>query len=266
MKQKKKKRKRKIFLPLFLIFFIIIGFYSHQSYETAMHEQLPDSLIEFEQKYPEATDFVENYHKYKNKSFDLDVSHEVRKDNIPLFIQWDKRWGYKTYGSNFLGVNGCGPTSLSMVICGLTGKATWNPYKVAQFSQKQGYYISGQGTSWDLMTAGAKKLGLTSTEGTINNDYIRQNLTSSTPMICSMLPGDFTYSGHFIVLTGIDSEGRVVVNDPNSPKNSEKHWDMDRLFCHKSGISGNLRWKKLHNSLFYACLARCLLCQAPIVF
>ena len=126
MKQKKKKRKRKIFLPLFLIFFIIIGFYSHQSYETAMHEQLPDSLIEFEQKYPEATDFVENYHKYKNKSFDLDVSHEVRKDNIPLFIQWDKRWGYKTYGSNFLGVNGCGPTSLSMVICGLTGKATWN--------------------------------------------------------------------------------------------------------------------------------------------
>lgn len=63
MKQKKKKRKRKIFLPLFLIFFIIIGFYSHQSYETAMHEQLPDSLIEFEQKYPEATDFVENYHK-----------------------------------------------------------------------------------------------------------------------------------------------------------------------------------------------------------
>ena len=61
MKQKKKKRKRKIFLPLFLIFFIIIGFYSHQSYETAMHEQLADSLIEFEQKYPEATDFVENY-------------------------------------------------------------------------------------------------------------------------------------------------------------------------------------------------------------
>ena len=245
MKQKKKKRKRKIFLPLFLIFFIIIGFYSHQSYETAMHEQLPDSLIEFEQKYPEATDFVENYHKYKNKSFDLDVSHEVRKDNIPLFIQWDKRWGYKTYGSNFLGVNGCGPTSLSTpsqlpaaintvyrpkaMMSSQTRTAKSSPAKKHKFSQKQGYYISGQGTSWDLMTAGAKKLGLTSTEGTINNDYIRQNLTSSTPMICSMLPGDFTYSGHFIVLTGIDSEGRVVVNDPNSPKNSEKHWDMDRL-------------------------------------
>ena len=243
MKQKKKKRKRKIFLPLFLIFFIIIGFYSHQSYETAMHKQLPDSLIEFEQKYPEATDFVENYHKYKNKSFDLDVSHEVRKDNIPLFIQWDKRWGYKTYGSNFLGVNGCGPTSLSMVICGLTGKATWNPYKVAQFSQKQGYYISGQGTSWDLMTAGAKKLGLTSTEVTINNDYIRQNLTSS-----ASIPKDALSS--------------MIPTAPKTAKNTGIWID----FCHKSGISGNLRWKKLHNSLFYACLARCLLCQAPIVF
>ena len=227
--RRKKKRKGTVVLLLTVVFLIVGSFYSHHTYEATMHQQLPDSLIEFEQKYPEATDFVENYHKYKDKSFDLDVSREVKKGKIPLFIQWDKRWGYKTYGSNFLGVNGCGPTSLSMVVCGLTGKTKWNPYKLARFSQKQGYYVNGQGTSWDLMTAGAKKLGLTSTEGTVSSSYIRQNLTASTPMICSMLPGDFTYSGHFIVLTGIDSKGRVLVNDPNSPKNSEKHWSMDRL-------------------------------------
>lgn len=81
MKQKKKKRKRKIFLPLFLIFFIIIGFYSHQSYETAMHEQLPDSLIEFEQKYPEAS----VYKGYKRDKIEMRGDRAEISD-FPLYL------------------------------------------------------------------------------------------------------------------------------------------------------------------------------------
>ncbi|MCC8066097.1 MAG: hypothetical protein LIO94_03200, partial [Clostridiales bacterium] len=42
-------------------------------------------------------------------------------------------------------------------------------------------------------------------------------------------PGDFTYTGHFIVLTGIDGDGNVTVNDPNSPSNSSKTWSLDIL-------------------------------------
>ncbi|MBQ1871316.1 MAG: C39 family peptidase, partial [Lachnospiraceae bacterium] len=45
----------------------------------------------------------------------------------------------------------------------------------------------------------------------------------------SMKPGDFTYTGHFIVLTGIDEDGKIMVNDPNSRNNSDKHWDVDTL-------------------------------------
>ncbi|MBD5545231.1 MAG: hypothetical protein HDR01_13620 [Lachnospiraceae bacterium] len=54
----------------------------------------------------------------------------------------------------------------------------------------------------------------------VSETYIRNNLTVSTPMICSMYPGYFTYSGHFIILTGIDSNGNIIVNDPNSPNSS----------------------------------------------
>lgn len=43
-----------------------------------------------------------------------------------------------------------------------------------------------------------------------------------------MRPGDFTTTGHFIVLTGAE-DGRIRVNDPNSRKRSEKLWDYDRL-------------------------------------
>jgi hypothetical protein len=65
------------------------------------------------------------------------------------------------------------------------------------------------------MTYGAEKLGLDSEQGTISTEYILNNLSDSTPMICSMKPGDFTYTGHFIILTGIDSNGDIIVNDPN---------------------------------------------------
>jgi hypothetical protein len=116
-----------------------------------------------------------------------------------------------------------------MVVCGLTGSDEWNPYLVAQFSEESGYYVQGVGTSWDLMTVGAEKLDLNSELGTVSVAYILNNLSSTTPMICSMYPGDFTYTGHFIVLTGVDANGDIIVNDPNSRKNSEKHWSLETL-------------------------------------
>lgn len=159
----------------------------------------------------------------------MDISDEIVEGEIPLFIQWDKRWGYCMYGTDFFGVNGCGPTCLAMVVCGLTNDAEYNPYDIAMFSMSNDYYISGQGTSWNLMTEGARNLGLTVESGNITQWYIEHNLSSQSPMICSMEPGDFTYTGHFIVLTGIDEDGKIIVNDPNSYINSKKHWEISDL-------------------------------------
>ena len=43
-----------------------------------------------------------------------------------------------------------------------------------------------------------------------------------------MGPGDFTTTGHFIVLTGTKN-GMICINDPNSVKNSEKLWDYEQI-------------------------------------
>ncbi|MDO5390697.1 MAG: papain-like cysteine protease family protein [Eubacteriales bacterium] len=212
-------------------------FYENERGET------PWSLTEFGIKYPEAHEFVSGYHKYKNTPFDTDLRLDVVKGEIPLFIQWDKRWGYQYYGNDLLGITGCGPTCISMVVCGLTGSDDWNPYRVSQFSEENGYYVPGEGTSWNLMTYGAEKLGLDSEMGTISADYIMNNLSVSTPMICSMNPGDFTYTGHFIVLTGIDSNGDIIVNDPNSKKNSQKRWSLETLIPQIRSI-----WKYVVNT------------------
>lgn len=190
---------------------------------------IPWSLMEFGEKYPEAHVFVEEYHKYKNTPFDENLKLKIVKGEIPLFIQWDRRWGYQYYGDNLLGINGCGPTCISMVLCGLTENSEWNPYRVAQFSEEKGYYLQGEGTSWNLMVSGAEELGLHSEQGTVSKEYIQDNLSSKSPMICSMLPGDFTYTGHFIVLRGVDPNGNIMVNDPNSKQNSKKRWGIDEL-------------------------------------
>ena len=43
-----------------------------------------------------------------------------------------------------------------------------------------------------------------------------------------MKPGDFTYTGHFIVLAGTKGD-KIIVNDPNSKINSKKRWKMNKL-------------------------------------
>ena len=158
----------------------------------------------------------------------IDISKDMTGD-IPRLYQTDSRWAKREYGTNLMEINGCGPTCLSMVYCGLSGDTQWNPYAVAKMAEEEGYYVPGVGTSWDLMTDGAKMLGLKGEQISLNENVIREKLLSGSPVICAMGPGDFTTEGHFIVLTGIDEEGKIIVNDPNSKELSEKTWDLERL-------------------------------------
>jgi hypothetical protein len=215
---------------------IVIAIFVMRSLHHSQSDEVPYVIREFVRKYPEASEYADHYLEYCDKRFDMDVSAEMAENDIPLFIQWDKRWGYKNYGENYVGVAGCAPTCMAMVVCGLTGDAAINPYVVSKYSAGQGYYTLGQGTSWDLMTTGAKYYGLSASTGRIDADYILENVSGESPMICSMKPGDFTTSGHFIVLAGLDEDGKVIVNDPNSPKNSKKHWDADTLVSQMKGI------------------------------
>lgn len=188
----------------------------------------PQELIDLLENNEETRAFVLGYPENKDKEFDINLSKEAKSDGIPLFMQWDKRWGYEQYGSNMIALTGCGPTCLSMVYIGLTGDASMNPKEMAVFSEENGYYTEN-GTSWSFMTEGAEKLGLTAEELPLDENCIKQRLLEKNPIICSMGTGDFTTKGHFIVLTGVDKNGNILLNDPNSKKNSEEAWDYMRL-------------------------------------
>ena len=115
---------------------------------------------------------------------------------MPLFIQWDERWGYDYYGKGMIGVNGCGPTSLSMVAVYLTGDTDLDPRKVAEFSEDNGFYVPDNGSAWTLMSQGAAMLGLESRELPLEESIVAEELDKGHPIICIMGPGDFTASGH----------------------------------------------------------------------
>ncbi len=191
------------------------------------YDSYPKELLEMLSRNIEMVDFVLEFPEKKGNVYAYNVG-TVTKGTIPLLLQWDKKWGYASYGENYIAISGCGPTALSMVYVGLTNDNTMTPYKVAEFSSQNGFYENITGTSWNLMTEGAKKLGLQSEELSLSKSVILNTLKNGNPIICSVREGDFTTTGHFIVLTEVKN-GKIKVNDPNSIKRSTMLWDYERL-------------------------------------
>ena len=149
-------------------------------------------------------------------------------NGFPYFSQCDPTWGNIGYGkSGTISSSGCGPTSMAMILKSF-GASSITPKDTAAWSASHGYRIVGSGTSWDFFNAIGKEHGLTTSQRAENKDVIVDSLRKGYPIISSMKPGDFTKGGHFIVLSGIDSSGNVLVNDPSGSagaKRSAIAWD-----------------------------------------
>ena len=192
-------------------------------------DRYPDKYLELLSKNIETINFVLNYpnHTSKSDSKRTLIEEYYTTGEIPLFLQWDKNWGYDMYGEDPIAIDGCAPTSLAMVAVGLTGNTSVTPLSVSDYAYKNGYYIDGVGSSWSLISEGSKHFGLKSHELHINKSSILSTLESGNPIILTVGPGTFTSTGHFLVLTGLTDDGKIKINDPNSKLNSSKSWDVD---------------------------------------
>lgn len=192
----------------------------------------PERLLEDVIRNPEMIDFTYNYLNMVNKSYTdvIDISNDVSNTHygMPLFIQWDSRWGYYPYSSGVIGISGCGPTCLSMVYVHLTGDTNWNPLKMAKYSTQSGYVTVGVGTSWELMTSGARTLGLQVEKITKTEATMIAHLQQGNPIIASMGPGIFTDKGHFIVFRKYEN-GKFYVNDPFCIEHTNRSWSYSEF-------------------------------------
>lgn len=192
------------------------------------YEKYPDNMLALLANNPETVEFVGGYLD-DDRTEKSRLTKAEKKEQYPLFLQWDKRWGYKEYGDSIIGLAGCGPTCLSMVVYALTTNKNITPDVMARYGEKNGYYVDGVGTAWAFMTEGAKHYGLNAVELSLSEEIMKDNLDSGNIIIAAMGPGDFTTSGHFIVIYDYDEDG-FKVNDPNCKYRSSINWSYKTLY------------------------------------
>lgn len=188
----------------------------------------PQEMVDAVENNPELGEFVLNYPVKKDKTPVIDLSQYRNSETVPLLFQWDERWGYANYSGGIIGFTGCGPTCLSMVSIYLRNNPDLTPRYIAEFSESHGYSAPGSGSKWSLISEGGKELGMDVKELPLDRNLVMRNLEAGHPIICVMGPGDFTTTGHFIVMAGCE-DGKIRINDPNSKERSERLWDYDQI-------------------------------------
>ena len=72
-------------------------------------QDYPQEIVALLERNPETEEFVLNYPLEHGKPHDAALTEEETAASTPLFLQWDKRWGYLDYGDSVAALSGCGP-------------------------------------------------------------------------------------------------------------------------------------------------------------
>ncbi|MDD3360887.1 MAG: C39 family peptidase [Hespellia sp.] len=195
----------------------------------------PDNLLVDLANNQEMLEFVQGYPQEAKSLDKIKLTAEEIASPCPLFQQWDQRWGYQPYGEDNIAISGCGPTTLSMAIVGLTHNADATPAQVAEFATANGYYTEGYGSSWDLIIEGAGAYGLTTEELSRDEGLMKEALDQGALIICSMDAGDFTTAGHFLVICGYGPDG-FQINDSFCVYRSNQSWSFEQLHDQIGGM------------------------------
>ena len=183
----------------------------------------PESLQKLYKENFEAADFVASYPKEKDKTKKVSLKDYKNGDTMPLFLQWDKQWGYMQYGGDFAGITADGPMCLAMVGYHLTGDEKFSPDKMITYATEKNYYKKGFGTLPAFIVTGGAELGLSAIQITPSSENIIASLQNGSCVICYMGSGTFATAARYVVIHSF-SDGYLLINDPNSKINSQKQW------------------------------------------
>ena len=158
---------------------------------------------------------------YEMYVYDGDITGaKIQKglSEIPYYSQLN--YPNSAFGSSNVAKSGCGPTAIAMAASYLLDDPSITPDYIA--SKYGSYYVSGSGSAWTIFNATAKKEGIPLVTEGANKDYhyfgwekAYKALQNGQLVISLQTEGLFTSGGHFILLTGLTEDGKVLVNDPN---------------------------------------------------
>lgn len=152
--------------------------------------------------------------------------------DVVFYLQTDSRWADLYYGgTDTIKKYACGPTSMSIVISSLT-EIKIDPVQMAAWAFQNNYWYPESGSLHSLIPDAAAAFGLQS-EGVENvpgaGDKIIQALKNGKLVVALMGKGQFTQSGHFIVLRGVTEDGKILVADPASEDRTNQSWNIETI-------------------------------------
>ena len=144
-----------------------------------------------------------------------------------------------------MGSRGCGPTAMAMVATQLNGgmggngpanatnndkvsdkKNPYSPTAMAKMAEDQ-HFSTSQGTMPGYFTSVGSQLGMNVTPTAANPESIMTMLQNGQPIIIQGKSDNanspYTSSGHYVVAVGMDTDGRVKINDPRGVKYSKSY-------------------------------------------
>ncbi len=192
------------------------------------HEFMP-YVIEHAEGNPNVIHFLYMWGHGAQSPDSFAYSDEEKEADIPLLMQWDYRWGFPTYGGGPAGLTACAPTCMAMIGFGLTKDESITPRSMYEYSENMGFWVSGQGTSWSLVTNAFPDHPIYCTKIGTSEGEIQWALSQGYPVLINVGIGKFSAVGHFMVLAGQDENGRYILNDPNSLENSRQTWNWSDL-------------------------------------
>ena len=163
---------------------------------------------------------------------------------VVYFNQLEEPWASLPYASSTVANSGCGPTSMAIVISTLTGKNV-TPEMTKSFAEDNGEYVQGQGTSHSFIGNAAAHWGLTCERvGKDRMDDVVQALKEGKMVveICEAYTITGGSSGHFIVLTGVTSDGYITIADCASRERTGKVYSVETIKSYGRDLSAGAYW------------------------
>lgn len=145
-----------------------------------------------------------------------------------LYLQTDSRWKNLDYSAKgektTIGASGCGPTAMAMVLATWADKSV-TPVTECAWALSHGYKAPHQGTYYGYFAPAAARYGLkcrmlngASIYGKSSSAYhaqAKKHLESGGLVIACMGKGNWTSSGHFVLVYDIQGD-TIYINDPAS--------------------------------------------------
>ena len=153
---------------------------------------------------------------------------------IVYYSQHDPKWGSIEYaGGGTIDEDGCGPTSMAIILASLVDNGITPPDVVANAGAQ-----SGQFTTYAPLIEGVQAAWPVSITGLLSMDEAIEFVKSGKGYVWWGGSGaaPFTSGGHMVAMVGVKEDGSITIADPHNPPH-EQIQDFSRE--HLESMGGN---------------------------